>query len=257
MSRAKSRGVDIIALTDHDTLSGVEEARLAATELGLTLIPGIELSSLWGKIGVHIVGLGIDTRHPALVELVRNQQLARQQRNEQIARRLEQVGLENVLARAQALANGGQLGRPHFAELLVAEGYARDMAQAFKRYLGAGKRADVHFAWPPMGELITAIRSAGGVAVLAHPVKYGLTRTKLRALVSDFVDSGGEAIEVISGQQPSGVAADLARLAGEFGLVASCGSDFHQPDRPWQELGAFGTLPATISPVWQAHLHLE
>src|SRR5690606_20932332 len=109
MSRAKSRGVDIIALTDHGTLSGVEEARLAATELGLTLIPGIELSSLWGKTGVHIVGLGIDTCHPALLELVRNQQLARQQRNEQIAGRLEQVGLQNVLSRAQALANGGQL----------------------------------------------------------------------------------------------------------------------------------------------------
>ncbi|HEY7885858.1 MAG TPA: PHP domain-containing protein [Cellvibrionaceae bacterium] len=251
MSRAKSLGVDIIALTDHDTVAGIAEAEQAAGELGLTLVPGIELSSRWGKVGVHIVGLNIDCQHPALVAAIEYQQHARRERNSEIAVRLEKLGLVNVLAEAEILAgDGGQLGRPHFAQLLIAEGRARDMNQAFKKYLGAGKRADVAVEWLSMEALVTAIHQAGGLAVLAHPAKYNLTRTKLRALVSGFAEAGGDALEVISGQQPAGLAADLSRLAADYELSCSCGSDFHHPERLWQELGRFEALPAPARLVW-------
>lgn len=257
MSRAKSRGVEVIALTDHDTLAGLDEARAAAHELGLTLIDGIELSALWGRLGVHIVGLGIDSAHPDMVSLVARQQSARAERNRQIAARLQALGVEEALARAGALAQGEQPGRPHFAQLLVADGLARDMAQAFKKYLGTGKRADVRFAWPAMGSLIAAVRAAGGLAVLAHPLKYGLTRTRLRALVSDFADAGGQAIEVASGQQSAAERHTLVQLAQAFDLAASWGSDFHRPEQPWQELGVCGSPPTDIRTVWRADTGLS
>ncbi len=251
MSRAKVRGVDVIALTDHDTLAGLEEARTAACELGLTLVDGIELSALWGRLGVHIVGLGIDSHHPEMLALVARQQTARAERNRQIAERLQALGLENALARAEVLAAGDQPGRPHFAQLLVADGLAKDMAQAFKKYLGTGKRADVRFAWPAMAGLIDAVRVAGGVAVLAHPLKYGLTRTRLRGLISDFAAAGGQAIEVASGQQTAADRQMLVQLAHHFDLAASWGSDFHRPDQPWQELGVCGAPPPDIRLVWR------
>ncbi|WP_439509379.1 PHP domain-containing protein [Marinimicrobium koreense] len=250
MSRARDQGVSALALTDHDTVEGVSRARAAAADIGLTLIPGIEFSSQWGKGGVHIVGLGIDIESPALQAAIRAQQGARASRAEAIAERLEQLGIPGALAGARSESGGGQLGRPHFAQFLVAQGKVKDVGAAFKKYLGAGKPADVKFQWPGMEQVIGWIHQAGGLAVLAHPKKYPLTRTKMCALISDFADLGGDALEVVSGQQPSGVADDLARIAEREGLAASCGSDFHRPDAPWQELGNFGPLPERCRPVW-------
>ena len=251
MSRARDQGVSALALTDHDTVEGVSRARAAAANIGLTLIPGIEFSSQWGKGGVHIVGLGIDIESPALQAAIRGQQEARESRAEAIAERLEQLGIPGALAGARRESGGGQLGRPHFAQFLVTQGKVKDVGAAFKKYLGAGKPADVKFQWPGMEQVIDWIHEAGGLAVLAHPKKYPLTRTKMCALISDFADLGGDALEVVSGQQPSGVADDLARIAEREGLAASCGSDFHRPDAPWQELGNFGPLPERCRPVWE------
>ncbi len=251
MSRAKAQGVTTLALTDHDTVEGVSRAQAAAADAGLTLIPGIEFSSQWGKGGVHIVGLGIDIRSPALHIALQSQQLARENRALAIAERLELLGIPGALAGAQAESGGGQLGRPHFAQFLVAQGKVKDAGAAFKKYLGAGKPADVKFQWPDMEQVVRWIHEAGGLAVLAHPKKYPLTRTKMCALIHDFAELGGDALEVISGQQPSGVAEDLARIAEREGLAASCGSDFHRPDAPWQELGNFGPLPERCRPVWE------
>ncbi len=251
MSRAKAQGVTALALTDHDTVEGLPRAQAAADDAGLTLIPGIEFSSQWGKGGVHIVGLGIDIQSPALQMAIQTQQRARETRALAIADRLEQLGIPGALAGARAESGGGQLGRPHFAQFLVAQGKVKDVGAAFKKYLGAGKPADVKFQWPDMEQVVGWIHDAGGLAVLAHPKKYPLTRTKMCALIHDFAELGGDALEVISGQQPSGAAEDLARVAEREELAASCGSDFHRPDAPWQELGNFGPLPERCRPVWE------
>lgn len=176
---------------------------------------------------------------------------ARRARNEAIAAKLAGLGVSNAYQRACELAQGSEPGRPHFAELLVEDGKVANVARAFKKYLGAGKVGDIRFQWPEMAQVVATIKAAGGVAVLAHPAKYGLTRTKLRALVADFAGCGGDAIEILSGQQAAGVAQDLASIAREFGLKGSQGSDFHRPGQPWQELGVTGALPDSVQPVWE------
>lgn len=251
MSRAKEAGVTTLALTDHDTIAGLASARQAADALGMTLIDGIEFSSRWGKGGVHIVGLGIDVNSPVLHQVIAEQQQARRERAAAIAARLEKLGITGALAGAQALAGDAEVGRPHIAQYLVNQGVVSSIDAAFKKYLGAGKPADVKHQWPHMDEVVGWIHATGGLAVLAHPCKYKLTRTKMCAMIGDFAEAGGDAMEVISGYQDAGVTADLARIAKANGLAASCGSDFHMPDQPWQALGNFGPLPDNCRPVWQ------
>lgn len=249
VSRAREKGVTVLALTDHDTIAGIEPARQAATIEGVTLIAGIEFSSRWGSREVHVLGLGLNTGAPELLEAIAQQQTARETRAEAIGERLARLGIPGTLAGAKALAQG-QVGRPHFAQHLVATGRVSSEAAAFKKYLGAGKPADVKFQWPEMTQVIHWIHASGGVAVLAHPAKYPLTRTKRIALITDFARAGGDALEVISGQQTGDVTEELARLAETHNLAASCGSDFHRPDAPWQELANFGALPERCRPVW-------
>ena len=251
LSRAKAKGVDVLALTDHDTIAGLASARQAASQQGVQLINGIEFSSQWGRNGAHIVGLGVDTASSSLRDAITAQQDARTQRALAIAERLQKAGFSDALEGAQTLAGDALVGRPHFAQWLVNIGAVANMNAAFKKYLGAGKPADVKYQWPVMYTVIEWIHAAAGVAVLAHPCKYDLTRTKMCALIGDFAAAGGDALEVISGQQAAGVAEDLARIAEANQLYASCGSDFHMPDQPWQELGNFGVLPTRCRPVWQ------
>ncbi|BFM20421.1 PHP domain-containing protein [Gilvimarinus japonicus] len=250
VARAKEAGLDAIALTDHDTIAGLARARCAAEHEGMTLINGIEFSTRWGKIGVHVVGLGLNADSAELQQAIAAQQQARIDRNLTIAGKLEKLGARNIYQRATELAGGSQIGRPHFAQLLVEDGLVKTVASAFKKYLGAGKVGDIKQQWPPLDEIVATILAAGGVAVLAHPAKYRLTRTKLRALTAGFAEAGGGAIEVISGYQPSGLAKDLAAMANEFGLASSCGSDFHRPGGIWQELGRFEPMPPNARPVW-------
>lgn len=252
VSRAKARQVDVLALTDHDTLAGYSLARQAAAEVGLKLICGVEFSSQWSRQGIHIVGLNLDPDSSVLAEAVAQQQHTRAQRAIEIADRLEKHGIQGALEGASRYAGEATLGRPHFAQFLVEKGHVSSVNAAFKQYLGAGKIGDVRHGWPDFTTTVGWIRAAGGTAVLAHPTKYKMTRTKLCAMIADFMDAGGEGIEVIAGGQTPQVTADLARVADRFQLLASCGSDFHAPDKPWQELGAFGTLPAICRPVWQA-----
>jgi len=251
IARAKERGVAVLAITDHDTIAAVGIAQKAAVELGITLISGIEFSSQWGRGGVHIVGLGVDVNSPALIAAIEFQEQARTARAVAIADRLSRAGFPGAFAGAQAIAGNGTLGRPHFAQYLVAIGAVKNINVAFKKYLGTGKPADVKYQWPLMDQVIAWIHAAGGVAVLAHPAKYELTRTKICALVDSFVAAGGDALEVISGLQPAALTEDLLRIANTRSLHASCGSDFHIPDQPWQELGSFGRLPANAKPVWE------
>lgn len=251
VSRAKEREVNVLALTDHDTIAGLILAQQAADACGITLINGIEFSSQWGKGGVHIVGLGFDVESSSLKAAIDLQHNARTCRADQIAARLAKVGITGSLEGAQVIAGEALVGRPHFAQHLVNIGAVNNINAAFKKYLGAGKPADVKYQWPDMKTVVDWIHAAGGVAVLAHPCKYDLTRTKMCALIKDFTQVGGDALEVISGMQASAMTEDLARIATANSLAASCGSDFHSPNQPWQELGSFNSLPVTCKPVWQ------
>jgi 3',5'-nucleoside bisphosphate phosphatase len=251
VARAKERQVDVLALTDHDTTAGLLLAREAAAQQGIQLINGIEFSSQWGKGGVHIVGLGFDVDSPELQAAIDAQNIARNSRAEQIALRLARAGIKDALAGAQSLAGDAHVGRPHFAQHLVNIGSVANVNAAFKKYLGAGKPADVKYQWPDMATIIGWIRGAGGVAVLAHPCKYELTRTKMVALIKDFAAAGGDALEVVSGMQAHPVTEDLGRIATAHNLAASCGSDFHVPNQAWQELGCCPSLPESCRPVWE------
>lgn len=251
VARAKERGVEVLAITDHDTIAALGIAQKAALDAGITLISGIEFSSQWGKGGVHIVGLGVDVNSPALIAAVELQEQARAERALAIADRLSKAGFPGALFGAQEIAGNATLGRPHFAQYLVAVGAVKNINAAFKKYLGTGKPADVKYQWPLMDRVIGWIHAAGGVAVLAHPAKYELTRTKMCAMVDSFVAAGGDALEVISGLQSAALTEDLLRIANARSLHASCGSDFHLPDQDWQELGSFGKLPAHAKPVWE------
>lgn len=258
VSRAHEHGVTHLALTDHDCVLGIDRATVQAKALGMSLISGIEYSSQWSKRGVHIVGLGIDHNHPVIKASVEQQFILRQDRAEAIAVKLAKVGIPDALAGAKAYASAdGLIARPHFAHFLVEQGHVSSVNQAFSRYLGQGKPADVKLAWPEMETVLGWIHAAGGLAVLAHPDKYKLTRTKQRALINAFVTLGGDAMEVLSGSAQPGAADYLAKLARERDLLASCGSDFHSPDQPWQELGRFGEMPANCEPIWEKLLTIS
>ena len=250
LARAAEQGVDVLALTDHDTCAGIEEARLAAQKASIQLIAGIEFSAQWGGRGIHILGLNVDVRSSVLQRAVAEQQEVRVVRGARIDERLARLGIEGALVGAQALAGASVLGRPHFAQFLIDKGRVKTVKEAFKKYLGAGKPGDVKNLWPELETVVAWIVAAGGVAVIAHPHKYKMTRTKLCALVDDFVAVGGQAIEVTSGMMPPGTVDMLARIARERGLYASCGSDFHFPQARWQELGKFTRMPDDCQPVW-------
>lgn len=251
VNRAFEKGVDVLALTDHDTVSGFAEAQLAAKICGLRLLSGVEFSSQWGGRGIHIVGLNLDVESESLVEAVALQSAAREERGIRIAEKLHKLGFEGALLGAQKIATGAVLGRPHFAQFLVEQGRVKNINEAFRKYLGAGKPGDVKNLWPEIAVVVGWIVAAGGVAVLAHPSKYKMTRTKLRALVADFARCGGQAIEVASGLMPAIEVNSLAAVATDFDLAASCGSDFHFPGQKWQELGQFARVPESCRPVWE------
>lgn len=251
VSRAISRAVDVLALTDHDTLAGLESATEAAAGSDLTLIAGIEFSTQWLGRGIHILGLNVDPSAAHLQEVVACQSRQRWQRAQAIAQNLSREGIKDPLDGARRYAAADHIGRPHFARYLVEAGYVSTVALAFRKYLGTGTIGDVPHGWLEMANIVQAINLAGGVAVLAHPGKYNLTRSRICKLAQEFRDLGGQGLEVISGVQTRQVTQDMSRIANQIGLHASCGSDFHMPDRSWQDLGAAGSLPENCKPVWQ------
>jgi predicted metal-dependent phosphoesterase TrpH len=249
VDRAAEHGVTMLALTDHDTLSGLGEARQQAEKHDMQIVSGIEFSSVWNGIGIHIVGLGFDDQHPVMQAAVERQEKCRYERAKTIAAKLEKQGVVGIWEKAVEIANGAQIGRPHFAQALIDLGKVNNMAQAFKRYLGAGKAGDVKTLWPQMSEVVSWIRESGGVAVVAHPDKYKLTGTKLKLLLKAFSEAGGNGLEVTTGGMESSFSKRMAQLCDEFGFLGSQGSDFHGP-RPWSELGKFVPMAKSVTPVW-------
>ena len=237
LQRARERKVSLLAITDHDTVAGYRAAAAHYTQNfdDVRLISGVEFSCVWSGVTVHVVGLGIDCAHPAMTEALKTLDAARIARAEKIALRLDKLGFAGALAGAQREAGESQLGRPHFAAWMVDNGHVADLNEAFDRYLGQGKTGDVKAFWPSLERVVQWIVAAGGVPVLAHPLKYRLTRMKLRRLVVDFMAPGGLAVEIISGRQTQDQVLQLQRLAREFELEVSVGSDFHR-DGPYSPL---------------------
>lgn len=250
VDRAVQQGVNVLAITDHDTVDGL--LQLPAAPADIEMVSGVELSCTWGKRLIHVVGLNIQIDSEPLITGLRQQQQSRQLRAELIAEKLEKYGFSGAYDYVSALAGGGQIGRPHFARFLVEKGYVANEKQAFKKFLGAGKPGDIKTTWPSMATAVEWICASGGVAVLAHPHHYKLTTTKLYALTTDFRAAGGRAVEVISGQQPRDRTQYLLQLVERFDMLASIGSDFHRPGQAWNELGQMGELPGRCRPVWSA-----
>jgi len=243
-------GVSTLSITDHDTVNAYQQLE-PLDQWPIQIIPSIEFSSHWQKINVHVVGLNVQLDSDALKEGVAFQHKARQQRAKMIAQKLHQLGFQGTLAGAAAIANNDNIGRPHFAQYLLNIGAVSNIAQAFKKYLGPGKAGDIRQLWADLPQVIQWIRKAGGTAVLAHPTKYKLTRTKLKLLLDDFIEAGGQGMEVVSGKQTPAVTRDMLTICNEKNLFASCGSDFHRPGQPWAELGKFPEFPSNCTPVWE------
>jgi predicted metal-dependent phosphoesterase TrpH len=251
LAQAKLAGVTLLSVTDHDTVAAYASLQ-GHSDSSIRIVPGIELSSIWRKTGIHIVGLNIDLDCPTLKSAIENQRTARLQRAETIAHKLTKLGFTDTLEGAKKLANGAILGRPHFARFLVESGQVKTISIAFKKFLGQGKPGDVRENWPTMETVIGWITAAGGTAILAHPAKYKLSNMRLQELTKDFSEAGGHGLEVISGKQDEAITSRLSKLSQQHGLLASCGSDFHQPGQSWAELGNVAALPTSCTPVWES-----
>ena len=217
--RAKANGVELWALTDHDELSGQERAMQAAAALGLRYLTGVEISVTFLHVTVHIVGLGMDLNHPSLVAGLRETRGGREER-----------------ARAMHL---------------VESGVCSDIGSVFRKYLTEGKPGFVPHRWASLGDAVRWITGAGGMAIIAHPARYGLKPTEEYALFTEFKSHGGEGMEVLTGAHSSADALKYADMCREFGLLASRGSDFHGPEESRCDLGSLPDLPGDLTPVWE------
>ena len=252
IARARSAGVNVLALTDHDDVSGIAAARTAAAEHDLSLVAGIELSASWRHQTIHVVGLHIDPENRALLDGIAGQHTFRAWRAEEIGRRLEKKGISGAFEGARANAQGPIVSRTHFARFLVDQGLADNVRTVFRKYLVRGKPGYVPGQWATLSDVLDWIHTAGGVAVIAHPARYRLSATGLRNLLSEFKSLGGAALEVVSGSHSVDECRHMANMAQRFELLASRGSDYHGPENPYVELGRLPAIPDDCIPVWQA-----
>jgi predicted metal-dependent phosphoesterase TrpH len=251
VQRAVSRGVDVLALTDHDELSGLTEAQAAARRAGLRLIGGVELSVSWRDITLHVLGLGVDAECPALRDGLAAIRAGRVQRAQRIGDALAEAGIPGAYEGALRFVTSERLiSRTHFARFLVEAGHVRETRDVFKRYLVRGKPGHVEHAWASLPEATQWIHAAGGRAVLAHPGRYKVTPTVMRKLLAEFRDAGGDGIEVQSPSHREAQVTDFAGHARRLGLLASSGSDYHGPGESYVDLGDMPPLPAGVTPVW-------
>jgi predicted metal-dependent phosphoesterase TrpH len=249
VERARTRGVSTLALTDHDTTAGLDEARRACSAAAIDFVPGIELSANWRGQTIHIVGLEIDARHPGLGTHTSQVLARRQARLTEIGDRLEKRARLPGRELAAAAAACAAPTRLHLARLLVARGFARDTQQAFDRWLNRNTPGHVPAEWPSFEAVMAVLRDSGGIPVLAHPHRYRLSAGQLRELAAAFAQLGGAALEAsMAGMSPND-AERIASLCRRFKLHASMGSDFHDPAVPWNPLGRWLKLAAGLEPV--------
>jgi hypothetical protein len=256
-ARAAANGVRLWALTDHDELGGQREARAAALDLGLAYLAGVEISVTFADETVHIVGLGIDPDDEALRAGLAATRAGRRARAREMGDGLARAGLAGAYEGAlRYVGNPDLISRTHFARYLVETGACPDTHTVFRRYLTPGNPGYVPHQWARLGDAVRWITGAGGVAVIAHPGRYGrLSPTAEYALFTEFLTHGGRGIEVMTGSHNEAERVRYADSACEFGLLASRGSDFHSPEESRTDLGTLPDLPGRLTPVWQALRH--
>lgn len=248
---AHQENVEMLALTDHDTIAGLVEARQVADSVGMRLINGCELSVSWKKIPLHMVALGFDEQCERIAAWTLRNQKVRLERGRQISDLLRKKGLPDLFDKAIEEAGESQLGRPHFAKVMVREGLVKDMNKAFDHYLGNKKLGQIRDVWPQLEDIIPDLAETGCELVLAHPKRYPLTVTKLKAVMKDFKAFGGTSIEIASGNERPDYVRFLERLSREFEFKASVGSDFHGPFGPWTQVGRYTQVhEQEVNPLW-------
>lgn len=251
VTHAAKRGVKTLALTDHDDVAGLDEAREVAESENITLINGVEISVTWRGRVIHIVGLGIDPKYPPLAEGLAEIREGRTGRAREMAAQLDKCGIHGSLEGAYKHVGERRLiGRLHFARFLVEQGHAKNIKSVFKKYLVKGKPGYTNHEWAALSEAVDWICGSGGVAVIAHPARYQLGKNVLDDLLHEFKQLGGTAIEVITASHTEEQVKLFAEHAQRMGFLVSCGSDFHGPGESFFDLGQLPNLPAGCTPIW-------
>ncbi len=252
VERAAQRGVETLALTDHDDIAGLTEARQAAAAKSITFINGVEISVSWRGRTLHIVGLDIDPDYAPLVEGLAKVRAGRAQRARNIAAELEKIGIHGSLEGAYTFVGIRSLiGRTHFARFLVEQGYAKDVKSVFKKYLVKGKPGYTPHEWASLSDAIDWIRGSGGHAIIAHPGRYDMGKNVLNDLFDEFSALGGSGIEVVTSSHTPDQIQHFGRHAQERNFLVSCGSDFHGPGESHFDLGQLPEFPYGCTPIWQ------
>jgi len=249
--QAKACGIDVLAVTDHDTTSGIAQAVDEARRQNIKLLPGIELSVSWMDKNFHIVGLDIDPYNKTLKKSIQKTRELREERAIEIGKRLGKSGVSNAYREAREIAGVNTITRSHFARILIKQGFAKDTREVFKKYLTHNKPGFVKTKWIEMDDGIKLIKDSGGAAIFAHPMRYNITASWLRRFLIAFKESGGNGIEVVTGSSTSDEIRTVALYARHFELAGSAGSDFHGFDDSWIKMGQLAAMPESITPVWE------
>ena len=248
---ARKGGVDAWALTDHDELKGIKAARQAALDLGMRFVPGVEISVTWGGETVHVVGLQVNEDEPVLTQGLAATRNGRDARGREIGAQLERAGIPGAYEGAlKYVANPDLLSRTHFARYLVEIGACGSTSEVFRKYLTEGKPGYVPHRWATLAEAVGWIRKAGGIPVIAHPGRYRFTPVAEGAMLDEFKQLGGNAIEVVTGSHTPDQYETYAEVARRYGFLASRGTDFHAPGEARVEFDKLPPLPAGLTPVW-------
>jgi predicted metal-dependent phosphoesterase TrpH len=251
-ARAKANGVELWALTDHDEIGGQQRALAAARAEGMRYLTGTEISVSFAGHTVHIVGLGFDADNADLQRGLVQTRGGRGERAMEMSDGLAKVGIQGAYAGAlKFVGNPELISRTHFARFLVESGVCRDTNEVFRKFLTEGKPGFVPHRWASLRDAVGWITGAGGMAVIAHPARYGFTPNEEYALFTEFKAHGGRGVEVVTGSHSAQEAVTYAGVAREFGLAASRGSDFHSPDESRIDLGTLPLLNEGLTPVWE------
>ena len=247
---ASKASCDLFSLTDHDTTDGIAEAKLEADKVDLNLVNGVEISAFWQNMAIHIVGLGIDVDNDMLQTGLEFNKALRKERAERIAIGLRRSGIKDALEKAQIISGGHMLTRTHFAQMLIQEGYCKDMKSVFRRYLTGKKPGGVRVEWKDFDEVINWIQSAGGKAFIAHPFRYQMTHTKIKKLIKDFKEAYGDGFEVVNANSTREEITLGNQWSEDHDLLASCGSDFHGWPNQRVQIGNLSEMPNPKRAVW-------
>jgi predicted metal-dependent phosphoesterase TrpH len=250
--RAKTNGVELWALTDHDEVGGQHKAAAAAKAQGMAYLTGTEISVTFAGETVHIVGLGFDPDDAALRQGLHNTRNGREQRAREMSDSLAKAGIHGAFEGAlKFVGNPELISRTHFARHLVESGVCKDTYEVFRKFLTEGKPGYVPHRWATLKDAVTWITQAQGIAVIAHPGRYNFSANAEYALFTEFKAHGGRGVEVVTGSHTKQEFIKYAETAKEFGLAASRGSDFHSPDESHTDLGTLPFLAGDLTPVWE------